>query len=233
MIRQKIIAVVMCGGAFGSTAIADLTIDVGRFSNTHPVPSYSYVGAWEEYVSAIEIDGRTVFDIDVSGIMSVTGEQYLRSISIRDFGNNSYGELSPGADIDLVEFLALPEGVVLNTTYTGPTADHINETTAELLERVGELDAFTGANQRDDDVYVSLGDQGILNLMFIDTNGSGGGVGIDPSSGGLAGSAFTLRVAEAGSYERFTLHFETSNIPAPAVAPVLAGLLGGWRRRRR
>ena len=233
MIRHGVVAVVLSVGALGTTAVAELTIDVGRFSNTHPVPSYSYVGSWDEYVCAIEVDGCTVFDINVAGIMSNAGAQYLRSISIRDFGNNAYGELSPGADIDLIEFIGLPEGVELDATYTGPTVDHVDENTAELLARVDELDAFTGANQRDDDVYVSLGHLGELNVMFGDINGSDDGGGIDPNSSGLSGCGFHIRIAEAGSHERFTLHLETSNIPAPAAAPVLAALLGASRRRRR
>lgn len=236
MNRYGIIAVVSCASAFGSTAVADMTIDIGRFSNTNPVPSYSYVGDWAEYVSASEVDGRTVFDIDVTGIMSIEGDRYLRSISIRDFGNNSYGQLSPGADIDFVEFVGLPSGVGLAAGYTGPTIDHIDETSEELLARIEELDAFSGANQRDDDVYVSLGRYGILDLMFLGNgeDGSGGGIGIDPSGyGGLADGGFTLRIAEAGSHERFTVHFETSDVPAPGITPVLAGLLAGCRRRRR
>jgi uncharacterized protein (TIGR03382 family) len=33
--------------------------------------------------------------------------------------------------------------------------------------------------------------------------------------------------------ERFTVHFETTEVPAPAVTPVLAAMLMGSRRRRR
>jgi hypothetical protein len=237
MIQHGILAVAACACAFGSTAIADMTIDVGRFSNINPVPSYSYVGDWAEYVSSSEVDGRTVFDIDVTGIMSNEGDQYLRSISIRDFGNNSYGILSPGADIDYVEFVGLPDSVGTRAEYSGPTVDHLEESSEQLLARIADLDAFAGANHRDDDVYVSLGRYGVLDMMFVgggeDGSGGGGG-GIDPNgNGGLAGGSFILRIAEAGSYERFTVHLETSDVPAPAIAPVLAGVFAGWRRRRR
>lgn len=235
MTRNGIIAVVTCALATCSCAIADVTVDVGRFSNLNPVPAYSYVGDWSEHVTANEVDGRTVLDIDVTGIMFDSGEQYLRSISIRDFGNNSYGQLSPGADIDYVDFIGLADNIETYATYSGPTVDHLEETSDELKARIQSLDAFSGANHRDHDVYVSLGRYGVLDIDFIGggQDGSGGGGGIDPTGqGGVAGS-FILRIAEAGAHERFTIHLETSDVPAPAVVPVLGGLLAGWRRRRR
>ena len=66
-----------------------------------------------------------------------------------------------------------------------------------------------------------------------DGEGNGGNE-IDPFGfDGLAGTGLVLRIAEAGSMERFTVHFETTEVPAPAVTPVLAGMLMGLRRRRR
>jgi len=165
--------------------------------------------------------------------MSQAGEQYLRSITIRDFGNNSYGPLSPGADIDYVELLGMSSNLNLEAAYSGPTPDHLDETSDELMQRLQSLDAFGGANQRDDDVYVSLGNQGMLNLMIKESGNSQESGGIDPNSGGLASGGYILRIAEAGAYERFTVHLETSSIPAPAAAPVLAGMMTAWRRRRR
>lgn len=230
----SILGGVACILTLGSTAVADLTIDVGRFSNTNPTPAYSYVGDWTEYVSSSEVDGYTVLEIDISGIMAVGGERYLRSVSIRDFGNNSYGELSPGADIDFMEFVNLDPSVDILASYSGPTPDHIDESSLELMNRLSALDAFAGANQRDDDVYVSLGRLGELDFMFSGGSGGddGGGV-IDPfGNDGIAGNGFMLRIAEAGSHERFTVHLDTTDVPAPAVAPLFAGLLAGLRRRR-
>ena len=234
MMGSRILLGVVCTCAFGSAAMAELTIDVGRFNNVHPRPNYSYVGEWGEYVSSADVDGYTVLDIDVAGIMSQGGERYLRSISIRDFGNNSYGELSPGADIDLVEFVGIDPDVEVVAMYDGPTSDHLGESSDAIMNRLSYLDAFSGANQRDDDVYVSLGRLGELELSFLGGGGGGddGGV-IDPfGQDGTAGGGLVLRISEAGAYERFTIHMETTDVPAPAVIPALAGLMGMRRRRR-
>ena len=234
MMGSNVLGCVVCMCALGSTAVAELTIDVGRLSNINPRPEYSYVGDWAEYISSSEVDGYTVIDIDITGIMAMGGEQYLRSVSIRDFGNNSYGELSPGADIDFIDFVGLDSSVDVIASYDGPTSDHMDESSEALLNRIAMLDAFTGANQRDDDVYVSLGRLGALDLMFSGGDGSDGEGGvIDPSGNdGVAGGGFFLRISEAGSYERFTVHLDTTDVPAPAAAPILAGILAGWRRRR-
>ena len=228
--------------ALGSAAMADLTIDVGRINNVHPAPNYGYVGDWSPYITSSLDQGYTVIDIDVAGIMSQGGERYLRSISVRDFGTNAYGALSPGADIDFIGFVELDPDVEVLASYVGPTTTHANESSEQLMHRLSQLDAFSGANEQDDDVYVSLGRQGELELLFADSgnddpggDGEGdGGTGIDPfGADGLAGTGLVLRIAEAGSMERFTVHFETSEVPAPAVTPVLAGMLMGLRRRRR
>lgn len=234
MTGPSILCGVVCACALGGAAMADLTIDVGRLSNTNPAPEYSYVGDWAQYISSSEVEGYTVLEIDITGIMAEGGERYLRSVSIHDFGNNSYGELSPGADIDLLEFAGLDSSVDVIASYEGPTPDHLEETSQALLGRLAELDAFTGANQRDDDVYVSLGRLGQLELMFSGGGGGDGGGGvIDPfGNDGLAGNGLLLRISEAGSHERFTVHLNTTDVPAPAAAPILAALLAGCRRRR-
>jgi hypothetical protein len=225
--------------ALGSAAMADLTIDVGRLNNVHPAPNYGYVGEWSPYITSGLDQGYTVIDIDVAGIMAQGGERYLRSISVRDFGNNAYGALSPGADIDFVGFIGLDPSVEVRAAYTGETSTHAAESSEQLMNRLATLDAFSGANEQDDDVYVSLGRQGELELIFTGSGddqggGSGGGTEIDPfGADGTAGGGLVLRIAEAGSMERFTVHFETTDVPAPAVAPLLAGLLVGSRRRRR
>lgn len=246
MIDTRFVPAVLCGGALATSAFADLTIDVGRLNNIHPTPNISYAGDWGHCVSSGEDQGYTVIDVDIAAIMAESGERYLHSVRIRDHGTNSYGPLSPGADIDLVEFIGLASHVEVGAFYDGPTATHAAESSAELMTRLDHLDAFTGANEQDDDVYVSLGRQGELELIFSGGDGhggdgggdggsdDGGGTGIDPfGADGIAGTGLVLRIAEAGSMERFTIHLETSSIPAPAVAPLLGGLLFGARRRRR
>jgi hypothetical protein len=242
MIDSRIVLGIACTCALGSTAMADLTIDVGRLNNVHPAPNYGYVGDWSPYITSGLDQGYTVIDIDVAGIMAQGGERYLRSISIRDFGTNAYGPLSPGADIDFIGFIELDPDVEVLASYSGPTTTHANESSEQLMHRLSQLDAFSGANEQDDDVYVSLGRQGELELIFADSgnddpggdDGGGGGTEIDPfGADGIAGSGLVLRIAEAGSMERFTVHFETTEVPAPAVTPVLAAMLMGSRRRRR
>jgi hypothetical protein len=244
MIESRIVFGVACACALGSLANADLTVDVGRFNNVHPAPNYGYVGDWSGFISSTLDQGYTVIDIDVAGIMALSGDRYLRSVSIRDFGFNSYGASSPGADIDFVDFVGLDPTIDVEAAYTGPTGEHLGESSDELMNRLSGLDAFTGADHEDDDVYVSLGRQGRLELLFSQQGGGGnggggsggdggGGTGIDPfGADGVAGQGLMLRIAEAGSMERFTVHFETTNVPAPAVAPFLGALLFGRRRRR-
>ena len=245
MNHTRIVSVVACTCALGSVAIADMTIDVGRFNNVHPKPNYSYAGDWGGYVSSTLDQGYTVLDIDVAGIMALSGDRYLKSVTIRDYGTNSYGASSPGADIDFVDFVGLDSGIDVYASYAGPTMVHDGESSEQLMGRLGQLDAFSGAHHEADDVYVSLGRLGELEMRFLGNDGGdqgggggsddgGGGTGIDPfGANGLAGDGLVLRIAEAGSMERFTVHFETTNVPAPAVAPLLGTLFLRGRRRRR
>ena len=72
-----------------------------------------------------------------------------------------------------------------------------------------------------------------LHRLELKTQGPGFTALNDLLNAWIAGTGLVLRIAEAGSMERFTIHLETSSIPAPAVAPLLGGLLFGARRRRR
>ena len=245
MIQSRITIGATCALALACGARADLTIDVGRLCNVHPAPNHQYVGDWAHHISSVLVDGYSVIDIDVAGIMSEGGESYLNAITIRDFGNNSYSALSPGADIDYVGFVNLDPAIEVLAEYAGPTGEHMVEDSDQLMNRLHTLDAFTGANQADDDVYVSLGRLGELQMRFTgngggDGSGGGGeggdgdddGTGIDPfGSDGLA-SGLVLRIGESGSMERFTVHLETSEVPAPGALSLLCGFLMKNRRRR-
>ena len=229
-----------CAVALAGVAQADLTIDVGRLCNVHPAPNHQYVGEWAHHVSSSMVDGYTVIDIDVAGIMQEGGGTFLQGITIRDHGNNSYSAMSPGADIDYVGFVNLDPAIDILADYDGPTDTHLTEDSDQLMDRIRTLDAFTGANQVDDDVYVSLGRLGELNMRFAGGGGGeqggdddgDGGTGIDPfGSDGLA-SGLVLRIGESGSMERFSVHLETSEIPAPPVWSLVGGLLLSHRRRR-
>ena len=246
MIRTGITAGLGCLVACSGQASADIQVDVGCFSNINPVPSCSYEGAYEPFITSWEVDGYTsstgytMIDIDISGIMALAGESHLVGVTIMDFGSNSYGALSPGADIDYVQFLGLDAGIEVHAEYAGSTQEHSAEDSEALWNRIGSLDAFYGANHIDDEVYVSLGQTGALELAFSgsggggtgggDEGGGGDGSGIDPWGSLAFSSGLHLQLAEVGSYEQFAVYLHTSSIPAPAGVAVMAGIL---RRRRR
>ncbi|MEE2681498.1 MAG: hypothetical protein VX641_03910 [Planctomycetota bacterium] len=249
MTRTGIAAGLGCLMACSGQAVADIQIDVGCFSNVNPVPACEYEGDYAAFITSWEVEGYTstqgytMIDIDIAGIMAAAGENHLRGVTIQDFGTNSYGALSPGADIDFIDFIGLDQGVEVVAGYQGPTSEHAGQSSSQLWDRLGSLDAFYGANHVDDDVYVSLGDLGSLELEFAgigggDQGGGGGGGGggaggIDPWSGLASSNGLHLRIAEVGSHEQFSIHLHTSSIPAPGVLLVLSSGLGMHRRRRR
>ena len=248
MTRTGIATGLGCLLALSGQAIADIQVDVGCFSNITPVPSCSYEGDYSPFISSWEVEGYTstqgytMIDIDIAGIMESAGESHLVGISIMDFGTNSYGALSPGADIDYIGFVGLDSGVDVSASYTGQTAEHIGQTSDELWGRLGVLDAFYGANHIDDEVYVSLGQLGALGLAFSDHgggdqggggSGGGSGGGIDPWNSLASSTELHLQLVEVGSHEQFSIYLHTSNIPTPGGLAILATGLGALRRRRR
>ena len=190
MIKTHYVVVVASTCVTMTTAMADLQIDLGCFANMNPVPNCSYEGSYQEYVTSWEVDGYTsssgytMIDLDLSGILATLSNERIASITIMDFGSNTYGPYSPGADIDYVGFLGLSDDVEVGLTYSGPTLDHVDESEQDLLQRIDSLDAFYGVNQTDDDVYVSLGNMGALTFAFSGApGGDGGGTGAGDAGG--------------------------------------------------
>ena len=237
-----------CLAACSGLGAADILVDVGCFSNINPIPSCSYEGDFEDHVSTTEVEGYTstlgytMIDIDLGGILASVGGGRLTGISIVDFGDNTYGSLSPGADIDYVGITGLDPGVTVQAGYGGTTGAHAGETPDELWARLDTLDAFYGANHLDDAVYVSLGQHGVLDLSFIhagvpdDGEGSGGPGGPGPVTnpwGSLATyEGLRLQLVEVGTHERFSVHLHVTGVPAPPGLLVAVGGLGMIRRRR-
>ena len=248
MIQTHTVVVVASTCVMTATTLADVQIDLGCFANTNPVPNCSYEGNYQEFVTSWEVDGYTsssgytMIDLDLGGILSTLSGERIVSVSLVDHGSNNYGQSSPGADIDYVEFMGLGDDVDVSLAYTGPTAQHSGESEQQLLQRIQSLDAFYGANQTDDEVYVSLGHLGALTFMFDGVPGNGGDAGGDAggddgdggigSNGALAGAGdFHMQFSEVGAFEHFSVYIETTPIPAPAGLLALTGL--ALQRRRR
>ena len=142
MIKTHYVVVVASTCVTMTTAMADLQIDLGCFANMNPVPNCSYEGSYQEYVTSWEVDGYTsssgytMIDLDLSGILATLSNERIASITIMDFGSNTYGPYSPGADIDYVGFLGLSDDVEVGLTYSGPTLDHVDESEQDLLQRI-------------------------------------------------------------------------------------------------
>ncbi|MAJ45851.1 MAG: hypothetical protein CBC35_00865 [Planctomycetes bacterium TMED75] len=250
MTRTGIATGLGCLMALSGQAIADIQIDVGCFSNINPVPACSYEGDYASFVNSWEVEGYTssqgytMIDVDITGIMALAGESHLVGVSIVDFGTNSYGTLSPGADLDYVQFIGLDSDIGVEAEYFGGTQEHVNQDSDELWNRLGVLDAFYGANHIEDEVYVSLGQLGSLDLSFSNIGGgdSGGGdgtddgadddFGIDPMGNLAFSTGLHLQLAEVGSYEQFSIYLHTADIPAPAGVAVMLGMMRVGRRRR-
>ena len=208
-----------------ATAADDVvSVDLGWFMNTGGGNIY-YDGGFAPWVSS-SLSGfgpgsttHTVTGIDVGGILSSLGYGTLSGITVTDTGANTYGLLSPGADIDLLTLTGVDPDAAITYDYHGPNLLHRIEPSWSLKWRVADLDSFSGA-QVWDWTYVSLGRQGALTATFL-----------EPQQ--LEAYAPFLYVSEAGAIESFRISINTI-VPAPGVLSVLgaAALLPRRRRRR-
>jgi hypothetical protein len=243
------VALSLCG-----TALAD-TINVGWVKQVSPKPAITYVGDYGSFISSSLVQNpvsRTVVTLDIYALAQSVGITHLERIDVLDGGGNSYLG-SPGADIDFFTLEGFSNESSITHAYTGTNAVHLTESSAILGSRVAGLDSITGDQDFNSLHFVSLGQNGYLSMSFstlIDpgsSGGSGGSGGMGPgeySGGGETGPIFSnllqiapglkLHLSEAGSSEGYAIRLiGTTAVPAPAVAPVLAGLLALGRRRRR
>lgn len=241
-----VMALAICTVSF---AADQQTVEVGSFVNTG-VGSMTYSGPHADYVLAEAIDGHTVIAVDVAGILGSLGYDELWSITVTDNGFNAYGELSPGADIDLFRM----EGAAADAiySYVGPNTVHLSELPSTLQDRSLQLDSYSGAQDAWDYTHISLGQSGSVTAMWLqpidlnewiipggDDEGPGGGFG--PGFHGYGGSSDSeggdmpvLFLSEHGTFESFSVSLVASTIPAPGAIALLAlaGVVGSSRRRK-
>ncbi len=197
-----------------------VSVDLGWFMNIGNGQIY-YDGAFAPWISSGFEPGstdHTVMGIDVEGILSSLGYEALAGITITDTGANTYGTLSPGADIDLLRLTGVDPDAVMTYAYEGPNEIHNDEPAWALPWRTAYLDSFNGS-QEWDWTYVSLGRHGTMTVTLL-----------EPLR--LHDNAPLLELSEAGSFESFFVSLDAI-VPAPGVLSVLAAAAFLPRRRRR
>lgn len=197
-----------------------VSVDLGWFMNVGGGQIY-YDGGFAPWISSGFEPGsttHTVMGIDVGGILSSLGYGALAGITITDTGANTYGSLSPGADIDLLRLTGVDPDAVMTYAYDGPTAIHNGEPAWALGWRTANLDSFSGA-QEWDWTYVSLGRHGMMTATLLEPQW-------------LHDNAPFLALSEAGSLESFRVSLDAI-VPAPGALSVLAAVALLPRRRRR
>ena len=202
-------------------------IDIGTFVNTG-VGAIGYKGNFGDYVSSAKVAGpsqHTLISVDLGGLLTSLGVDAFLGVRITDTGLNTYGTLSPGADVDLFGFDGLSPDIDLLYIYGGPNPVHQNETTEQLALRVGAIDTFSGAQDAWHQTHVSLGQEGSLTVLLSDPQDV-----IDFPGPGVAGVGPFLLMSEAGTSESFQV--DVLAIPAPGTL-VLLGLAAVFARSRR
>ncbi len=257
------IASIAAGLAISGAANAAFTVDLGTVRQTSPRPTIVYTGAFASSVSSyVDVTGtRTITSFDLNSIaQQFGGGLALVEIRVRDTGTNTYGNWSPGADIDLVRVVGSTATGTVTMGYQGVVTQHLAETQDTLKVRTVDCDAASGDQHYNSQHFISLGLNGVAWMHFADFpqgnftgtgSGSGGGSGMGGAgsttggagsgSGGsttfggmLVTAGMRLELSEAGLGESYgaDLVFEPVAVPAPGAMAVLAGA-GLLRRRRR
>ena len=249
-----------------SSASAEIVVDLGTVAQIAPRPSIVYNGNWGSAVSSsVDAAGlRTITAFDIHAIsQALGGNLALVEVRVRDTGSNSYGNWSPGADIDL--FRVVGANLALGTVsrgYQGSVTQHLGESQDVLRVRTENCDAASGDQHFNSQRFISLGLNGLAWLNFSDFaqnqgglagdgpgdwgGGSGGGDGPGEQGGGGGGgggettyggiivhSGMRLEIGEAGLGESYAAELVFEQIAVPAPG-ALALLAGaGLLRRRR
>jgi hypothetical protein len=204
-------------------------VDVGVFANTGP-GTIHYDGPFGAYINAVGVPApddtmHTRIEIDLAGIVLSQGYGGFYGATAVDLGNNIYGPISPGADIDLFAFENMPAPTDLTFVYEGPNAVHQGEPSEILGQRVRYLDSFSGAQDVWDRTHISLGMEGRMKALLDHPI---------PLIDLPVEERPLLLISETGSIEFFKVRI-LATIPAPASGSLLliAALLAARPRRRR
>ena len=213
-----------------SAATADTTptpVYLGAFMNSG-LGQMTYWGDFDSYVwsgPAPEAPGSTVVSVDLGGILGSLGYQGFTGVAVSDAGVNSYGTLSPGADIDYLAFENLSSDIGTFFAYDGPNPVHSIESSGLLAYRVKKVDSQSGDQDAWDWTHVSLGELGRMDALLTRPQW----IYELP-----AGRSPILHVSEAGSTEIFQITvFAIVPGPAPLALLLLAGVVARPSRKRR
>jgi hypothetical protein len=114
MHRHTAIASVLASLAVASASSAAIVVNVGTIRQVSPRPLIEYTGSHASAVSSrLDPEGtRTVTRFDLHDIVSsLGGGLALIEARVYDAGGNSYGNWSPGADIDMMRIAGvIPAG---------------------------------------------------------------------------------------------------------------------------
>lgn len=204
------------------------TVLIGGFRNT-ALGTIEYHGSFSAYITAGIAPTNTeatLIAIDLNGLLASLGHHAFTAVRIIDSGQNQYGSLSPGADIDQFILTNLAPETTVSYAYDGPNILHTNETASILAQRTSLVDSFSGAQDQWNLTHVSLGNAGTLTANLS----SPGGIIHNPSISSLGPQ---LLVSEWGLSESFRI--EIVLVPAPGAVALLgfAGFLVNGSRRRR
>lgn len=249
-----------------SSASAEIVVDLGTVAQIAPRPSIVYNGNWGSAVSSsVDAAGlRTITAFDIHAIsQALGGNLALVEVRVRDTGSNSYGNWSPGADIDL--FRVVGANLALGTVsrgYQGSVTQHLGESQDILRARTENCDAASGDQHFNSQHFVSLGQAGMGWIHFADfTQGSGGVAGGDGpggwggggTGGGSGGGGETggsggggsyvggiivqaglkLEISEAGLGESYGAELVFEQVAVPAPGGIAILAGAGLLRRRR
>lgn len=197
MHRHTVIASVFASLAFSGLAAAEIVVDLGTVRQIAPRPTLEYSGGFGSHLSSrVDSSGvRTVVSFDLFGIASQVGPNLsLIAVRVRDGGGNSYGNWSPGADIDMLRIVNGATDGVTAVQYAGVVAQHSGESSTVLAARVATCDTITGDQHYNSQHFISLGMGGVASLNFSgylhgSTDGSGGSGGGTEGGGGWGGAS--------------------------------------------